>query len=83
MKKVSYKTKSVCSTKVEFELAEDGTLHNIAFSHGCDGNLKAIAKLCEGRPAREVAKLLKGNTCDRKNTSCADQFASAILSNID
>ncbi|SFK92951.1 uncharacterized protein TIGR03905 [Lachnospiraceae bacterium KH1T2] len=77
--KVNYKTKGTCATSISFEI-EDGKLHNIEFTGGCNGNLKAISKLCEGRPAEEVANILAGNTCGFKSTSCADQFSKAILS---
>ena len=68
----------VCSTRVVFDLDEEGRVHNVAFTNGCNGNLKAIGKLTEGRPAAEVISLLKGNTCGMNYTSCADQFARAL-----
>jgi uncharacterized protein (TIGR03905 family) len=75
--KHTYKPKGTCSTKIDFEIV-DGNVHNVVFTNGCNGNLKAIAMLVEGKPALEVAHLLKGNTCGRKKTSCADQFALAL-----
>ena len=44
-----------------------------------NGNLKAIAKLCEGMSAEDIAAKLLGNTCGGKPTSCADQLARAVL----
>jgi uncharacterized protein (TIGR03905 family) len=41
--------------------------------------LKAIAKLCEGMSAEDIAAKLLGNTCGGKPTSCADQLARAVL----
>ena len=73
----TYRNYGVCSRAVSFDI-EDGKLFNVKFAGGCDGNLKAIAKLCEGRDAAEVAELLKGNTCGWKDTSCGDQFSKAI-----
>jgi hypothetical protein len=32
----------------------------------------------EGKNARDIASLLKGNTCGFKSTSCADQLSRAI-----
>ena len=75
----SFKPRGVCSTKIDFEILEDGTLHNVRYTGGCNGNLKAVGLLAEGRPAREVAQLLKGNTCGGNSTSCADQLSQAIL----
>ena len=69
--------KGVCPDKLEFELI-NGNIYNLAFTSGCEGNLKAIAKLVEGMEACKVVDLLSGNTCGYKNTSCADQLARAI-----
>lgn len=77
MTSFSYNTQGVCSTNISFDL-EDGKLYNLHFSGGCIGNLKAIAKLVEGRSAQEVADILRGNDCRGKGTSCADQLAKAI-----
>ncbi|MBQ3860511.1 MAG: TIGR03905 family TSCPD domain-containing protein [Clostridia bacterium] len=76
--KYSYKTSGTCSSRIDFEIGEDGILSNVAFTGGCNGNLKAIGKLVEGKNAREIASLLKGNTCGFKSTSCADQLSRAI-----
>lgn len=73
----SYKTKGTCSVKIDFEI-EDGKLHNVRFTGGCNGNLKAIGMLVEGKEASEIADLLEGNTCGFKPTSCADQLSKAI-----
>ncbi len=75
--KFRHKNNGVCSTQVTFEI-EDGLVHNVEFTGGCNGNLKAIGKLAEGRTAEELIGLLKGNTCGWKNTSCADQFAEGL-----
>ena len=72
-----YKTNNVCSSEITFEL-EDNKLHNVVFTGGCNGNLKAIGKLVEGMDADQVVALLKGNTCGRSSTSCADQLTKAI-----
>lgn len=75
--KYEYKTKSTCSTKIDFEL-ESGIVRNVVFTNGCNGNLKAIGKLVEGMDAEKVIALLKGNTCRTSSTSCADQLARAL-----
>lgn len=77
--KVDFTPKGICATRIQFEIDDnDKTLHNIVFTRGCDGNLKAISKLCEGKNAAEVAEILRGNLCGMKPTSCADQFSKAI-----
>jgi len=77
MKSFSYDTQDVCSVNISFDL-EDGVLHNVRFCGGCVGNLQAIAKLVEGKKAKVVADILRGNDCRGKGTSCADQLARAI-----
>ncbi len=82
MKKVNYTTRGVCSRAIHFELDDENRIHNLSFDGGCNGNLKAIGKLCEGKDAREIASILEGNTCGFKPTSCADQLSRAIRENI-
>ena len=72
-----YTPKGVCSTQIEFAL-EDGKIHHLVFTGGCNGNLKAIGKLLEGRSAEEAAELLRGNDCGGRGTSCADQLSRAL-----
>ena len=74
----TFKTKGTCATMIQF--TRDGDkIRNIRFTSGCNGNLKAIAKLCEGMKAEDIAAKLLGNTCGGKPTSCADQLARAVL----
>lgn len=63
--------------QIDFDI-EDGKLHNVRFIGGCNGNLKAVGKLVEGKEAAEVADILRGNICGVRGTSCADQLARAI-----
>lgn len=79
MKHITYTTKQVCARQIDFDLDEQGHIHNVVFTGGCNGNLKAISKLVEGAKAENVAKILKGNTCGPRSTSCADQLATALL----
>ena len=60
----TYRTKGTCSREISFELDGD-RVKNVHFVGGCDGNLKAVAKL-------------RGNTCGPRPTSCADQLAIAV-----
>ena len=75
--KYTYNTQNVCSKKIEFDI-NNGIVTNVSFTGGCNGNLKAIAKLVDGMPASEIEKKLAGNTCGFRNTSCADQLAKAV-----
>ena len=73
----TYAPKGVCSVQIDFDM-EDNVVRNIAFTGGCNGNLKAISKLCEGMEADLIVGKLKGNQCGPRPTSCADQFARAV-----
>ena len=72
-----YKTHGTCSSQIEFDV-EDGIVRNVRFTGGCNGNLKAISKLLEGRKADEIIPILEGNVCGVRNTSCADQLTKAL-----
>lgn len=78
--KVEYKTTGTCAKVIHFERENDGRISGISFEGGCNGNLKAISKLCEGMKAEEIYAKLAGNTCGNRNTSCADQLAKAVMS---
>ena len=78
----SYKTRGTCSRQIDFEI-ENGMVKNVSFFGGCNGNLKGIGALVEGRPAEEVIALLKGMRCGFKNTSCPDQLAQALEKALD
>lgn len=73
----TYKTRGVCSRSIDVELDGDAVA-SVRFEGGCDGNLKAIAKLVKGMEIDEVARLLEGNTCGNRPTSCADQLVRAL-----
>ncbi len=75
----TFTPKGVCSTKIEFDIEDKNVIRNVAFTGGCNGNLKAVSKLIEGKNAQEIAELLKGNTCGPKPTSCADQLSKALI----
>ena len=80
MEEITYKTHGTCARSIHFTRSEDGTITNISFDGGCNGNLKAISRLVDGMKAEEIAAKLSGNTCGFKSTSCADQLAKAVLS---
>lgn len=78
MTSYSYKPHGVCSTRIDYDLDEEGKIYNLKFTGGCNGNLKAIARLLEGQDAKKAADILRGNECGFKGTSCADQLAKSI-----
>lgn len=80
MANYSYTPTGVCARQIDFEIDDEGKMHNLKFTGGCNGNLKAIGLLLEGADAKEAARILKGNDCGGRGTSCADQLARAIES---
>ncbi|MBE6843366.1 MAG: TIGR03905 family TSCPD domain-containing protein [Oscillospiraceae bacterium] len=78
---INYTPRGVCSRNISFEL-ENGIISNVKFTGGCHGNLQGISKLVEGMPAEEVIKRLENINCNGKGTSCPDQLARAIKTNL-
>lgn len=78
MKHETYKTHGTCSRLIEFDIDDDGCIHNLTFQGGCNGNLKGISSLCEGMKAEDVASRIEGTKCGFKSTSCPDQLSKAI-----
>ena len=72
-----YATEMVCAQVISFDINDD-IITNISFMGGCNGNLKAIAKLVDGWTVDKIEQYLKGNICGRRPTSCADQLAIAV-----
>ena len=72
-----YKTENTCSQMISFDIEGD-VITNIEFYGGCNGNLKAIAKLMDGWTVDKIEEMLLDNTCGRRPTSCADQLAKAV-----
>ncbi len=78
MKEYTYKPSGVCSTNIEYKLDDEGRIHDLKFTGGCNGNLKAIGRLLEGQDAKKSADILRGNLCGNRGTSCADQLSKAL-----
>lgn len=76
--KFEYNTRGVCARKIVFDI-ENGVVSNVEFFGGCNGNLKAVSKLVDGKTAEEINAVLAGNLCGMKGTSCADQLAKAVI----
>ena len=73
----TYKTENVCSMQIDLHIEND-VISDVRFTGGCNGNLKAISKLVDGMTVDQIEKLLLGNTCGPRSTSCADQLARAV-----
>lgn len=72
-----YNTKGTCSRAIEFEI-ENGTVKNVRFEGGCNGNLKGIGAIVDGMKVEDVISKLEGIRCGFKSTSCPDQLAQAL-----
>lgn len=75
---MKYKTQGTCSQFIDIEV-EGNTVKSVAFTGGCNGNLKGISSLVTGMEIDDVIQKLKGVKCGFKDTSCPDQLATALL----
>lgn len=73
-----YKTKGVCSTSITFEVDPDGTVRNVAFTGGCNGNAQGVSALTDGMHIDEVIRRVSNIHCGSKGTSCPDQLSKAL-----
>lgn len=74
---MQYKTSGTCSQLIDFEV-DDDIIRSVAFTGGCNGNLKGISALVSGMKVDDAIAKLKGIKCGFKNTSCPDQLARAL-----
>lgn len=72
-----YKTQDTCSQLISLDIDGD-QVHNVCFTGGCNGNLKAIPILVEGMTVEQIEEKLSGVLCGRRPTSCADQLTKAV-----
>ncbi len=78
MKHCTFYPEGVCSKQIDYDLDDEGKIHNLAYTGGCNGNLKAIGRLLEGVDGKKAADTLRGNLCGMRGTSCADQLARSL-----
>lgn len=72
-----YQTKGTCASAIDIEV-KDGVIESVAFTGGCNGNLKGICALVKGMKVDEAITRLDGIRCGFKATSCPDQLAQAL-----
>lgn len=75
---MQYKTSGTCSSMINVEVDGD-IIKEVAFTGGCNGNLKGICSLVKGQKIDDVIERLQGIKCGFKETSCPDQLAKALL----
>lgn len=74
---MKYKTSGTCSSMIDIEVEGD-IIKSVAFTGGCNGNLKGICSLVKGQKIDDVIDRLAGIKCGFKDTSCPDQLAKAL-----
>ena len=74
----SYTTHGTCSRRIDFDIDDDNTVHNVHFTGGCNGNLQGISSLVRGMKATDAIERMRGIRCGYKPTSCPDQLAKAL-----
>jgi uncharacterized protein (TIGR03905 family) len=77
----NYKTSGVCSKEINFEI-ENNKIKSVQFIGGCAGNTLGLSMLLKDMDINEAIKRLKGVKCGHKDTSCPDQLAKALESQI-
>ena len=77
MKTITYKTIGTCSQVIEVS-GENGTVADVRFYGGCNGNLQGISKLVKGMKYEDVIQRLNNISCNGRPTSCPDQLCLAI-----
>lgn len=75
---MQYKTSGTCSTMIDLEVDGD-IIKSVAFTGGCNGNLKGICSLVRGMKVDDAIEKLQGIKCGFKNTSCPDQLAKDLI----
>ncbi len=74
-----FETHGTCAKAIMIDVDDaTGTINNIQFMGGCNGNTSGISSLVRGMKAEDVISRLEGIRCGIKNTSCPDQLAQAL-----
>lgn len=76
--KFNYIPSGVCSRNIEINIDDNGIIESIAFTGGCNGNLKGISNLVVGMNIDDVIEKLENIKCGFKQTSCPAQLANAL-----
>jgi uncharacterized protein (TIGR03905 family) len=74
----SFFPQGVCASRIDYEIDDEGRVHDVVFTRGCSGNARGLARLAEGRPAAELIELLADVPCKDKQTSCPAELARAL-----
>ena len=72
-----YRTRGVCSQEISFDI-NGNVITNIEFFGGCPGNLKAIAKVVDGKTVEEIEEMFSDIRCGNKTTYCSKQIEHEV-----
>lgn len=72
-----YFPNGICAKRIRVELEND-IIKEIHLAGCCDGQMNMLKRVCIGRKAEEIITLLKGNECQNRGTSCANELALCI-----
>ena len=67
-----------CSRSIRFDMDENHIVTGVAYTGGCNGNLKGISSLLVGMTREEAIRRMEGIHCGPRSTSCPDQLAQAL-----
>ena len=76
--KYTYAPQGVCSREIILDVDDNGTVADVKFIGGCNGNLQGISALVKGQNAKEIIEKLKDIDCRGRGTSCPAQLALAL-----
>mgnify|MGYP005757264653 CR=1 FL=1 len=74
---IDYQPHGVCSRRIQVDV-EGGVIQDVAFTGGCNANLKGISSLVKGMKVEGATQRLSGICCGTKGTSCPDQLSLAL-----
>ncbi len=75
----------VCCKQVTYDInTKTHIITNIKFVGGCNGNLTAVSKLCDGKKAEDICELLSSIACkgSKSGSSCAREFTKSLRDSI-
>lgn len=73
----TFRLEGVCASEVRFDVV-DGTVRDVQFEDGCDGNLKGISRLVQGMQIDDVITRLSGIRCGASATSCPNELSVCL-----
>ena len=72
---------NVCITRLEFDLDDKNVFHNVRFTGGCQGNLKALSENLEGESLAMAKEIINMECCKDEPASkqCVPKLKAKLL----